>query len=401
MINVGVFGYGTVGSGVVSVISENADVIKKNVGEELKVKAILDLRDFPGDPFEKLIVHDVQEIIDDDSISIICETMGGVGPAYAFTKQALMKGKSVCTSNKELVALHGPELIAIAKANNCSYKFEASVGGGIPIIRPLLSALTADRIEKVMGIVNGTTNYMLTKMSKENADFDEVLREAQLLGYAELHPEADVEGYDAARKLAILSSLLYGKTVKYEDIHTEGITKISARDFRYAKQLKKNIKLVAKFEGSGNEAYALVAPHMLGESNPLSTVNDVFNAILVHGNMLDDAMFYGRGAGKLPTASAVCGDVVECAKNIGHHLPIDWADEEVKLTGFENSKKAFFVRVGAELKEEAAKAFKDAKEINVGFYDEYAFITDEMTECEFEEKKNLVGTLINYIRIEE
>ena len=401
MINVGVFGYGTVGGGVVEVLTKNAEVIAKNVGEEVKVKAILDLRDFPGDPFEKLVVHDVETIVNDPEISIICETMGGVGAAYAFTKQALMQGKSVCTSNKELVALHGPELLALAKANNCSYKFEASVGGGIPIIRPLQDALTADKIEKVVGIVNGTTNYMLTKMANEGADFDAVLREAQLLGYAELHPEADVEGYDACRKIAILSSLVYGKTIKYETIHTEGITKISARDFKYANQMEMGIKLLAKYEDIETGAYALVAPHLLKPSHPLYAVSDVFNAIMVHGNMVDDTMFFGRGAGKLPTASAVCGDVVECAKNIGKNIPCNWADEEVVLSGFEASKKAFFVRVGAELKEEALKAFKNVTEVSVGYFDEFAFVTEEMTEAEFESAKNECGVLINYLRLEK
>ena len=401
MINVGVFGYGTVGGGVVEVLTKNAEVIAKNVGEEVKVKAILDLRDFPGDPFEKLVVHDVETIVNDPEISIICETMGGVGAAYAFTKQALMQGKSVCTSNKELVALHGPELLALAKANNCSYKFEASVGGGIPIIRPLQDALTADKIEKVVGIVNGTTNYMLTKMANEGADFDAVLREAQLLGYAELHPEADVEGYDACRKIAILSSLVYGKTIKYETIHTEGITKISARDFKYANQMEMGIKLLAKYEDIETGAYALVAPHLLKPSHPLYAVSDVFNAIMVHGNMVDDTMFFGRGAGKLPTASAVCGDVVECAKNIGKNIPCNWADEEVVLSGFEASKKAFFVRVGAELKEDALKAFKNVTEVSVGYFDEFAFVTEEMTEAEFESAKNECGVLINYLRLEK
>ncbi len=399
MIQVGVFGYGTVGSGVVEVLTENADVIEKKVGEKVKVKAVLDLRDFPGDKHENLIVHDVAEIINDPEIKVICETMGGVGPAYAFTKAALSAGKSVCTSNKEMVALHGAELLTLAKENNCSYKFEASVGGGIPIIRPLQDAITADKIEGVYGIVNGTTNYMLTRMAGEGADFDDVLREAQKLGYAELHPEADIEGYDACRKIAILSSLVYGKTVNYKDIPTEGITNISSRDFKYAKQLNTNIKLIAKYEDKETGAYALVAPHMVKPENPLYHVNDVFNAIMVHGNMLDDAMFFGRGAGKLATASAVCGDVVECCKNLGKNLPCDWADEEVVFTGFEASRKQFFVRVGAELKEEALKAFLDVEEVKAGFFDEFAFVTKEMSEKEFSLAKEKTGILLNYIRL--
>lgn len=399
MIKVGVFGYGTVGSGVVEVITENAAVIAKRVGEEVAVKAILDLRDFPGDKHEDKIVHDVNQVVDDPEISIICETMGGVGAAYKFTKMALEAGKSVCTSNKELVALHGPELIKLAAANNCSYKFEASVGGGIPIIRPLQDALTADDILAVIGIVNGTTNYMLTKMANEGADFDAVLKEAQANGYAELHPEADIEGYDACRKIAILSSLVYGKTINFEKIHTEGITKVSSRDMAYAKQLGMTIKLLAKYEKGEGEAFAMVAPHLVAKSNPLFNVNDVFNAILVKGNMLGDAMFYGRGAGKLPTASAVVGDVVECAKNVGKNIPCDWEDEEVELQGFASSMKSFFVRVEASKKAEAEKLFAVASEV-AGFEDEFAFITGEVSEADFADKAAKLN-VINFLRLEK
>ncbi len=401
MVNVGVFGYGTVGSGVVETLFTNSDVIARNVGDEVNVKYILDLREFPGDAHEDLIVHDVETIINDPEVSVICETMGGVGAAYKFTKMALEAGKSVCTSNKEMVAAHGPEMIALSKAHNCSYKFEASVGGGIPIIRPLQDAITADKIESVCGIVNGTTNYMLTKMARENADYSEVLREAQLKGYAELHPEADVEGFDAARKIAILASLLYGKTVNYETIPTEGITEISARDFKYAEALDLTIKLIARYSESEEGAYAMVSPCMLSKENPLSQVNDVFNAILVHGNMLDDAMFYGRGAGKLPTASAVCGDVVECAKNVGRHLPCNWVDENVELKGFNASRKRFFVRVGSEGQREALNAFGNVSEVKCGYFDEFAFVTDEMSEAEFAQKKEKLGCKVNYIRIDK
>lgn len=401
MIDVAVFGYGTVGSGVVEVLTKNADIIEKNVGEKVNVKAVLDLRDFPGDEHENLIVHDVDVIINDPDIKVIAETMGGVGAAYNFTKAALEAGKSVCTSNKELVALHGPELIAVSKANNCSYKFEASVGGGIPIIRPLCDAITADKIEKVTGIVNGTTNYMLTKMTNEDADFDEVLKEAQAKGYAELHPEADVEGFDACRKIAILSSIVYGKTVNYESLPTEGITNISLSDVKYAKKLGMKIKLLAKYADPETGAYAMVAPHLVYPENPLYNVDDVFNGIVVRGNMLDDAMFYGKGAGKLPTASAVCGDMVECLKNIGNHVPCNWKDEEVNLPGFAASKKRFFVRVGAELKKDAIAAFENYTEVDAGFFDEFAFVTEVLSEADFARKKEKTGMVINYLRIEE
>lgn len=400
MIKVGVFGYGTVGSGVVEVITKNASVIAKRVGQEVCVKAILDLRDFPGDPHEDKIVHDVQAIVGDPEISVVCETMGGVGAAYKFTMMALEAGKSVCTSNKELVALHGPELLAVAKAHNCTYRFEASVGGGIPIIRPLQDALTADEILAVVGIVNGTTNYMLTKMANEGADFAEVLKEAQKNGYAEAKPEADIEGFDACRKIAILSSLVYGKTVNYEKIHTEGITKVSSRDMEYAKKLGMTIKLLAKYELGKAGAYAYVAPHLLQKDNPLYNVNDVFNAILVRGNMLGDAMFYGRGAGKLPTASAVVGDVVECAKNIGKNLPCDWEDVEVELPGFNASEKQFFVRVNASDADKASKVFPVECEVKAGFEDEYAFVTKALSEETFANKCAEVSVL-NYLRLEK
>ncbi|MCR5279024.1 MAG: homoserine dehydrogenase [Lachnospiraceae bacterium] len=402
MINVGVFGYGTVGSGVVEVLSENSDVIARKVGDKVCVKSILDLRDFPGDPFEDRIVHDVNLVVNDPEISIICETMGGVGAAYKFTVMALEAGKSVCTSNKELVAMHGPELLKLAEDHNCSYKFEASVGGGIPILRPLQNAITADRILKLTGIVNGTTNYMLTKMTNEAADFATVLKEAQEMGYAELHPEADTEGLDAGRKLAILSSLVYGKTVKSEDIPTEGISGVSLRDIKYAEALGRKIKLLAKYEDSDNGAYACVAPFMVAKENPLYNVDDVFNAILVRGNMLGDAMFYGKGAGKLPTASAVCSDVVECACNLGKNVPCDWKDEDVKFTGFSKSVKRFFVRTAHPFaRDSVLNTFEGAKLIDAGFADELGFVTAPMSEEEFKNAVTLFGKEVNFIRFED
>ena len=402
MINVAVFGYGTVGSGTVEVLMNNGDVIEGFVHDRINVKSILDLRDFPGDKYESRIVHDVDEIVNDPEISIICETMGGTGAAYKFTKMALEAGKSVCTSNKEMVAAHGAEMIALAKAHNCSYKFEASVGGGIPINRPLETSLTADVILSVCGIVNGTTNYMLTKMDKEGADFDAVLKEAQANGYAEADPTADIEGFDACRKIAILASLVYKKTVKYEDIHTEGIKNISARDMKYASQLGRKIKLLARYESNNNIRYAIVAPFLLTPDNPLYHVDDVFNAIKVTGNMLGEAMFYGKGAGKLATASAVASDVVECAKNIGKHIECELSEEVVSFTDLDASKKRFFVRVGAEVTAEAKAALPVEEEVKVGFYDEFAFVTKKISEAEFEKAKNELGTgVLNYIRMED
>lgn len=393
MIQVAVMGYGTVGSGVVEVIEKNKEEINKKSNEALNIKYILDLRDFPGDPYEDKIVHDVEVILNDPEVQIICETMGGLKPAYEFTKRALMSGKSVCTSNKELVATHGPELIQIAHEHTCNYLFEASVGGGIPIIRPLNYSLTAEKIDAISGILNGTTNYILTKMEREGAAFEEVLKEAQEKGYAERNPEADVEGYDACRKIAILSSLMCGKNVRYQDIYTEGITKITADDFKYAKVMDCTIKLLGLAKEENGGLYAMVSPFLISKSHPLSMVNDVFNAVCVHGNMLGDSMYYGRGAGKLPTASAVVSDVVDCARHIGKIITCFWDAEDVKLTNVDEVEHAFFVRV-AKAKEQAAKEnFGDVKEITAGVDGEFAFVTGRMSEKEFNEKAEKVGVI--------
>lgn len=388
MIQAAVLGYGTVGSGVVEVIEKNADMVGRNAGEEIHVKYILDLRDFPGDPHEKEVIHDFKQIIEDDEVKIVCETMGGVGAAYEFTKQALAAGKSVCTSNKELVAAHGPELLALAKENNCNYLFEASVGGGIPIIRPIKDALTAERIEAITGILNGTTNYILTKMEKEGADFESVLKLAQDKGYAERNPEADVEGHDACRKIAILSSLMTGKNVDYRKIYTEGITKITARDFAYAGAMGMSIKLLALSRKMGEETLAMVAPFLISEESPLHmlrAVSGVFNAIMVKGNMLGDSMFYGRGAGKLPTASAVVADVVDCARHIGETLMCFWDAEEAALMSIDDVERKFFFRAKAGNGERLKKLFGEGlQEINLsGVTEEIGYVTGVMKEKEF------------------
>lgn len=393
MIQVAVMGYGTVGSGVVEVIEKNKEEINKKSNEALNIKYILDLRDFPGDPYEDKIVHDVEVILNDPEVQIICETMGGLKPAYEFTKRALMSGKSVCTSNKELVATHGPELIQIAHEHTCNYLFEASVGGGIPIIRPLNYSLTAEKIDAISGILNGTTNYILTKMEREGAAFEEVLKEAQEKGYAERNPEADIEGYDACRKIAILSSLMCGKNVRYQDIYTEGITKITADDFKYAKVMDCTIKLLGLAKEENGGLYAMVSPFLISKSHPLSMVNDVFNAVCVHGNMLGDSMYYGRGAGKLPTASAVVSDVVDCARHIGKIITCFWDAEDVKLTNVDEVERVFFVRVEKAKEQEAKETFGDVKEITAGVDGEFAFVTGRMSEKEFNEKAEKVGVI--------
>lgn len=399
MIHVAVLGYGTVGSGVVEVIETNKKDINKRAATELNIKYILDLRDFPGDPYENKVVHDYEMILNDPEVTVICETMGGINPAYDFSKRALLAGKSVCTSNKELVANHGPELISIAREHHCNYLFEASVGGGIPIIRPLNYSLTAEKIDSITGILNGTTNYILTKMDKEGADFEEVLKEAQKKGYAERNPEADVEGYDACRKIAILSSLMCGKNVKYEEIYTEGITKISAADFLYAKQMNKSVKLLAMSRDTENGFFAMVAPFMISKEHPLYSVNGVFNAVYVHGNMLGDSMYYGRGAGKLPTASAVVSDVVDCARHQGKTIMCFWDEENVNVAESSSAERKFFVRVRADQRESAMAAFGSLAEVNVGMTEEFAFMTQVMSEKEFSEKIEKAGGYLNRIRI--
>ena len=400
MIQVAVLGYGTVGSGVVEVIETNKAEINKKAGAELNIKYILDLRDFPGDAYEDKVVHDFNTILEDPEVSIICETMGGIKPAYDYSKQALLAGKSVCTSNKELVANHGAELLELARQNHCNYLFEASVGGGIPIIRPLNYSLTAEKIDAITGILNGTTNYILTKMDKNGADFAEVLKEAQDNGYAERNPEADIEGYDACRKIAILSSLMKGENVNYEDIYTEGITKISQADFLYAKKMERSVKLLAMSRNTENGFYAMVAPFLIEKGHPLYSVSDVFNAVYVHGNMLGDSMYYGRGAGKLPTASAVVSDVVDCARHLGKTVMCFWDNKQVKLMDIADTERRFFVRVEAAKKQDALAAFGSVEEINAQVAEEFAFVTDVMTEKTFNEKISVIGGMINRIRIE-
>ncbi len=400
MVNVAVLGYGTVGSGVVEVIEKNKDMVNKKSGQELNVKYILDLRDFPEDPYGDKVVHDFDIIVNDADVQIICETMGGVTFAYDYTKAALEKGKSVCTSNKELVAKHGPELLQIAKANNCNYLFEASVGGGIPIIRPLNYSLTAERIEGITGILNGTTNYILSKMEMEGADFDTVLKEAQEKGYAERNPEADVEGHDACRKIAILSSLMMGKNVDSEKIFTEGITKVTADDFVYAKAAGKTVKLLGRSEAmSDDEVLAMVAPFMIDKSHPLAMVNDVFNAVFVTGNMLGDSMYYGRGAGKLPTASAVVSDVVDCARHLGKVIMCFWDDADAKLADVSEIERRFYVRVKASMKADAVALFGEDV-LTIDGRDDMVIFTKSMKEKEFAACCEKLGdTVLSKIRM--
>lgn len=395
-----IMGYGTIGSGVAEVLEINGGSIAKRVGEPIEIKYILDLRDFPGDPIQEKIVHDYKVIAEDPEVRIVVETMGGVEPAYTFVKTMLEAGKHVTTSNKALVAARGAELIALAKEKNVNFMFEASVGGGIPIIRPLNSCLTADEIEEITGIINGTTNYMLTKMSEEGLEFDAVLKEAQEKGYAEKDPTADIEGYDACRKIAILTSLVCGQQVDFEDIHTEGITKITAVDMKYAKTMGRAIKLLARSKKTGEGYTAMVAPFLLPPEHPLYSVNGVFNAIFVHGNVLGDAMFYGSGAGKLPTASAVVADVVEMAKNSDKNIPVEWSSKKLKLVDSDNTVSRFFIRTEVLDQDKIRECFGDVEYVETeGVTGELGFVTNAMREGELAQKTEALGGVLQMIRM--
>ena len=401
MIKVAILGYGTVGSGVAEVLDTNCSEVAQSAGEEISLKYILDLREFPGDPHEKQVVHDVDVILNDPEIQVICETMGGIEPALTFERKALMRGKSICTSNKELVAAYGPELVELARENNCSYLFEASVGGGIPILRTLRTSLKHEKIDAITGILNGTTNYILTKMDKDGADFGAVLKEAQTKGYAERKPEADVEGYDACRKTAILASLMSGQYVSYEQIETQGITDITQEDFAYARSFGMAIKLLGMIRKNENGFFTIVAPFLIPLEHPLASVNEVFNAIVVHGNMLGNTMYYGKGAGKEATASAVVGDLIDCVIHAGSHIAINMNTEPAKLSDNGSFVHRFFVRVPKEMEEEAAEAFGDEVEIITSekISGEFAFVTDLISEKHFHEAYKKITKTKGYLRL--
>ncbi|MBE5949729.1 MAG: homoserine dehydrogenase [Lachnospiraceae bacterium] len=402
MAKVAVLGYGTVGSGVVDVLEFNRDIIAQRAKEKIDVKYVLDLRDFPGDKVEKMLVHDFDTIVNDDEVEIVAEVLGGVKFAYPYVKASLENGKSVVTSNKELVAKYGAELLTIAKEKNVNFFFEASVGGGIPIIRPLNECLTAEEICEITGILNGTTNYILTKMSKEGLDFGTVLKDAQDKGYAERNPEADVEGYDACRKIAILTSLAFGKQVDFEDIYTEGITSITPDDIKLAASIGRSIKLLASSKCVDGNVYAMVTPGMITNEHPLYGVEDVFNAVMVEGNMVGRTMFYGKGAGKLPTASAVVADIVAAVKNKDRHIEVKWDTDKLALSDISSSAKQFFVRIAdtEESRIEAEKIFGVEEFIRAEGAVDCAFVTGVMTEAQFAEKEAKLTGIRNRIRLQ-
>lgn len=411
MVNIAVLGYGTVGSGVVEVLKTNLESISKRAGKEIKVKYILDIREFDDEEINGILTNNIEDILEDDEVKVIVEVMGGVEPAFTYVKRALESGKSVVTSNKELVAKHGAGLLKLAREKNINFLFEASVGGGIPIIRPLNQSLTADEIFEITGILNGTTNYILSKMKSEGMDFDTVLKKAQDKGYAERNPEADVEGHDACRKIAILSSLAYGRHVDFEDIYTEGITKIKQEDIAYAKELDHEIKLLATSKKVDDHIYARVCPMLLDSEHPLATVNGVFNAIFVKGNVIGDVMFYGKGAGKLPTASAVVADVVDAVKHVERNIMSIWSRKKMNLMEIEDVPSKVFIRVAYDSYDEAMATVKELFDIKHivsldELEDEFAITTEPMKEKEIqlqvEKLTNSKGVkeIRNFIRIE-
>ena len=392
-----IMGYGTIGSGVAKVLDTNKDIIAERLGEPLELKYILDLREFPGDPHEDALVTDYKKIAEDKEIKIVVETMGGVEPAFTFVKAMLESGKSVTTSNKALVADKGAELMKIAAKNKVNFVFEAAVGGGIPIIRTLTACLTGDVIEEISAICNGTTNYMLTNMEQYGSDYAEILAEAQALGYAEKDPTADVEGHDSCRKIAILTSLIAGKNVDFNDIPTEGISKISATDFKYAKVMNRSIKLIAHSVKEGDTYSCRVAPFLVKPDDMLYHVAGVMNAVAVKGNMLGESMYYGAGAGALPTASAVVGDMVFLARNLDRPIKIGWTDDKLTLSDPNNQKYRYFVRTSA-LQSNIENEFENVEYPDLDLDNEVGFITEELTESEFNERKTALGGVISVIR---
>ena len=397
MAKVAILGFGTVGSGVYEVLCTNAEGIAKRAGKPLEVGYILDIRDFPGHPAERLFTKNFDDILNDSEVTVVAEVIGGVKVAYEFTKKALSAGKHVVTSNKELVATHGAELLKLAEENGVSYLFEASVGGGIPIIHPLHQCLAANEISEIFGILNGTTNYILTQMIKNGESFESALKNAQQLGYAEANPAADVEGIDACRKISILASLAFGRQLNADKIYTEGITKVTLTDVEYAEKLSAVIKLIGYCKRDGDKVFARVSPMIVPKESALSGVDDVFNAILVRGNAIGDAMFYGKGAGKLPTASAVVSDIIDAA--VGTNRRIMWKDEgDSFMADIADSEAKWFIKTAEENACEVEKLFGIVEKVKVA-EGEFGFVSPKASEKELLEKVNAISA--SYIRILE
>ena len=395
MINIAILGFGVVGSGTAEVLTENKKIIEDRLGCKYNIKYILDLRDFPESPFASLITHNFNDILNDPEVSIVAEMMGGSHPAYDFTKACLEAGKNVVTSNKEVVSTFGVELCAIAKEHGVRYLFEASVGGGIPVIRPMINDLSSNKINSISGILNGTTNYILTSMRDNGDTFENALKTAQKLGYAEANPSADVDGIDAARKIVILAALASGKLLDPKTIPTTGITKITLRDTKIAEMFGCSIKLIGHATVNDNKICAFVSPRFVPFSNPLSRIDDVFNGILVNANMVGDVMFYGPGAGKLPTASAVVADIIDIIANKDKGAkPIVWQSAAANdIESFDNYSCR---RIYVVTKLSDTLANYSVKEYN----GVYGVMTDEKTEAEANELSSILGnTLISTYRV--
>ena len=400
MKKIAVLGYGVVGSGTVEILYNHKESIEKKIGEEYEVKYILDLRDFPDSPYADKFTKSFDDIVNDPEIDIVVEVLGGVKFAYPYVKSSLEAGKSVVTSNKELVAAYGAELLKIAREKNVNFFFEASVGGGIPIIRPLNQCLSANKIDEIAGILNGTTNFILTKMIKEGMGFDEALKIAQELGYAEKDPTADVEGHDTCRKICILSALAFGKHVYPDNIHTEGITKITLEDVKYCESIGSVIKLIGYASEKDGKVTVMTCPAVIDGDSQLAGVNDVFNAILVRGDATGDVVFYGKGAGKLPTASAVVSDVIIAAKEKSTTRMMSWEDSEQNFIVPESEiSNSFYVRANAS-KADVEKLFGNVRYLSRenAPSGEVAFITDVINEKTFAEKCSNID-VIGSIRV--
>ena len=398
MSKIAILGFGTVGSGVYDVIRTNCDSIAEKTGSKLEIGHILDIRDFDSHPEKHLFTKDFSVILNDSEVEIVAEVIGGINPAYTFTKQCLEAGKSVVTSNKELVAKHGTELIALAKANGCSYLFEASVGGGIPLIDPLCRAMSGNKINKICGILNGTTNYILTQMATCGSDFETALSGAQKNGYAEANPAADIEGIAACRKIAILSSVAWGAQTDCDKIKTTGISDITTNDMVFAQKLGFTVKLIAYSTIDNNRISAMVEPMFVSSENPLYFVNDVFNAGLIEGNATGNVMFYGKGAGKDATASAVVADIISICTGVAKSFPVSWKKSDSICMGDEPTEKfAYYVRCKKDELATAKNIFEIKQTAEVG--GEAAFITDAMKSDDFAAKIAQMGSVSKSMRV--
>lgn len=389
-MKIAVLGYGVVGSGVVELMFKNAESIAKNAKENIEVKYIVDIREFPGDPFENLLINDFEQVLHDKEIETVVEVIGGLNPAYSFVKRSLEAGKSVVTSNKELVAAYGHELLQLAKEKNVNFMFEASVGGGIPIIRPLSQCLAANQIDRIYGILNGTTNYILSKMIADGDEFSVALKKAQEHGYAEANPSADIDGLDACRKIAILGSLAYGYHIDPNSVQTEGIRNLDLIDVKYASDAGYTIKLLGVVSRrDDNKVYIIVAPFLLENNANLSAVQGVFNEIVVEGNAVGETMFYGRGAGKLPTASAVVADVIDCCKHRNARKYLFWdKSQENMVVDFKQEQSSFYVRFSCQDVDSFEKILENEFGVEqvISKVNEFVAILSPLCEHDFYEK---------------